>query len=1756
MLMKGFSYNQTHRNNHELEKFTLLSSSLLLIQMNPAMANQGIIEIDNTANANYTVEGQDAAFFSVKSNTVNAKAFTIPKYRIALTQPLTITVKPGDKVSWVNVLSNTGAYDATVDVKFTPPSTLSNLITYVDLNKNGIVDAGEMPLQPTVSMKAGEKIQLIVTALSSNSMKDGDKAAVKIDAVTQEDNTAKASATDDLIVVKPYIHFTDENYNHDSNQSPAGKPLYVEVSMSSCNASPTEIDYVWVNLLSKKTGDKLKVKGIETGKNTGKYRLSAQTEINANAINDLIIQTLDGDTIEAQAVSCESSTGTTQDITSESILTDTKIINDQSILSISKEANVKAVEVGDFVDYTINVKNVGQADTTNVQLKDDLPTGFTYVKNSVRVDGTKYMQDFTKSGKYMTLGLGKLNAGENKKITYRVLVSASALSGDGVNRAFATGTHSATNSATASPVATAKVEVSSGKLSSDGIIIGKVYADFNRDGIQQKDKNELGVAGVRLYLEDGTYVVTDSEGKYSLYGIKAKTHVIKVDRTTLPRGVELIEQSNRNMGDPASRFVDLKYGELHRADFAITDGMDEGSQSLIAELKKRSKLVETSNPALEQAIKKDLELEPYFNSNNDIEASGCKTDDVGIDGQISCNSVIYGGENTSINHNAKLQVKSIPPVKELEIEKALSTADDKRIEGVTDDADFLNLTDNQHVNAGKIRVQIKAPQGANTQLFVNDKLVDEKLIAKEVAWEKERISGFDYYAVPLDKGDNTLTIKSTDTTGKLVSTKSITIHAPDSLANIATRTQEKFIEADGVSEYQIVVSLKDTDNSLYGATTTVSLDSDIGTILLKDNDSNQAGIQTSINGGELLVPIKAPATPGKGNLIVKAGNLEKIVPLQFTPQLRPLIVAGVVDGVVSFNNLGSGLEKSSKNDGFEEELQSLSGNKNDSISTHGRAAFFLKGKVKGDYLLTLAYDSDKKGKDRLFRDIRPDEYYPVYGDASAKGFDAQTSSKLYVRLDKGRSFAMYGDIKTRVENDDGLSLGQYDRTLTGLKGHLENDKTKINLFAAEATSNQKVNETRGLGISGPYPIGANFDDVLVNSETVEVIIRDRNNPGVIISRQALSRYSDYEIDSLNRAIYLRAPIASQDLKGNPIYLRVTVEAEKTGDSYIVGGVSGSHQLTDKISIGASYVQSDDPSNKEKLASVNSVIKFNENLKLIAEAARYESDINVNSTASQINAGPLSGDTRGDATRVELTYKDGKHDGKVYYNKADAGFNSLSSPLTAGRTETGANFTSQLNNKTAIKAEALQTKDDTNGSKRQGASLSIERKLTDILTGELGVRYYDRESTAASTNYQAVPNTSSNPFNQTTRPSVSNTSDNFNGTTVRGKLTADLPKLNKSKVFVEYEQDINDTSRNAWSVGGETSLWGKGRLYARHELASSLLGDYGFDDNNERKSTTVGVDANYMKDGQMFSEYRLKDGISAREAEASIGLRNKWKVTDGVYVNTSLEHLESLEGKDNNTATAASLGLDYLASDKYKFTTRAEKRWGEQTNSLLNTIGFANKISDDITLLAKNNFSLQKDNIKDTERTLNRFQLGMAYRDYDSNIIDHLAKLEYRYDDNGLADNPYKKQTYIASLHSNYHPVRRWTFSGHYAGKYNKMVQDNTASDVMAHLISGRAMYDINERWNAGVQVGTMWTDENDDLRYLVGAEVGYSPMANLWLSLGYNLTGYKDDDIANSNENQQGAYLRLRFKFDEDLFKRNDPRKNTRLEPNQEVAVR
>ena len=113
---------------------------------------------------------------------------------------------------------------------------------------------------------------------------------------------------------------------------------------------------------------------------------------------------------------------------------------------------------------------------------------------------------------------------------------------------------------------------------------------------------------------------------------------------------------------------------------------------------------------------------------------------------------------------------------------------------------------------------------------------------------------------------------------------------------------------------------------------------------------------------------------------------------------------------------------------------------NNATSIDGRGAFYLKGKIRGDYLLTASADTQEQPLKNLFsnfmakdpnyllRRIDPDRYYPVYGDDSTVVDDAPTQGKFYVRIEKDGSSAMWGNFQTAWT---GTELTQYSRGLYG-----------------------------------------------------------------------------------------------------------------------------------------------------------------------------------------------------------------------------------------------------------------------------------------------------------------------------------------------------------------------------------------------------------------------------------------------------------------------------------------------------------------------------------------------------------------------------------------------------------------------------------------------------------------------------------------------------------------------------------------------------
>ena len=1336
-------------------------------------------------------------------------------------------------------------------------------------------------------------------------------------------------------------------------------------------------------------------------------------------------------------------------------------------MSVTKTASRPTAEIAESVGYTVVVRNVGNADLDSVDLQDTLPAGFAYLHASTTLDGTPAADPTVRRGGALTFAVPALAAGQSRTLRYRATIGPLALQGDGVNRAQA---HAALPFPVVSNVAAAAVQVQQGVFTDRAMVLGKVFADCNANGVQ--DDGESGVAGVRLFMEDGSFVVTDDKGQYSFYGIAPRTHVLKVDATTLPPGMTPLATSSRNAGDGASRFVDPHRGELHRADFAL-GGCSQAADAVIA-------LRANAGSELASALKLDFRADGAVLPAGDVRAQPA-TGLVGTTQGADGTRYVAIGQTTH-----KPAVPAVAP--EPTLAERLATLDDSLA--------FIDLRDGQALAATQATVRVKGSSQVQLTLLVDGQDIGAERIGTRVQDDARRVQARDYVGVPLPAGDHELTLVAKDGFGNVRGRVAIKVRAPGELARIDLELPKTGVPADGQTLVPVRLRLVDARGVPVTARTAVTLDTSAGEFDVDDLDPRAPGVQTFVEGGVADLALRAARAPGVAELRVTSGRVSAKGSVSFLPALRPMIAAGIVEGAFNLRKLGSNsIVPTASGDGFESQLNALAANGSGDNTTSGRAALFLKGKVLGSSLLTVGYDSAKEKDTALFRDIQPDRFYPVYGDASTKGFDAQSTGRLYVRLEHDKSFVLYGDFTTQGD-DPARQLGAYQRSLTGLKAHVDDGPVAGNAWVSQAASRQVVDELKADGTSGPFLLSHGLP--LDNSAKVEVIARDRNQPALIVRSTTLADFADYDIDELTGRLLLRAPVASFDADMNPQSIRVTYESASGGPSFVVAGADAKVKLGDKVAVGMALVLDRDPLDTMQMATVNAVFKPDEHTTLTVEGARTAHD--------------LTGD-RGDAQRVEFRHDDDKLKIQAQAAHTDATFENASSTIAKGRNEANLKASYQVDDKTRVVVDAASSGDATSGDRRNGLLVGVERGLDGGVKVEAGARHVqDRPGADA----------------------VDGSSGNTDTSTVRAKVSAPVPGVAKATAFVEAEQDVHDAGKRLLAVGGDYRLTPSSRVYVRQEVISSLTGQLDLDAAQHRNTTLVGIDSDVTHDSHLFSEYRVRDAIDGREAQAAMGLRNQLTLMPGLRLNTSFERVRALQGNQADDNLAVTAGVEYTASALTKASGRVELRESTGSRGALSTLGLAHKISDDWTLLGRNAFTLTESRTGGATQMQERFQLGVAYRDSKANRINGLARYEFKREDGGTDFE--RRAVHLVSSHADLQVARGFIVTGEYAAKRAVEFVDGRWIAGNAQLAGVRVTRDLGERWDVGLAARVLGNASLSQRATNLGGELGYRVVDNLWVSMGWNFSGFRDRDLADDNTTAAGAYVRMRFKFDESLF--------------------
>lgn len=367
----------------------------------------------------------------------------------------------------------------------------------------------------------------------------------------------------------------------------------------------------------------------------------------------------------------------------------------------------------------------------------------------------------------------------------------------------------------------------------------------------------------------------------------------------------------------------------------------------------------------------------------------------------------------------------------------------------------------------------------------------------------------------------------------------------------------------------------------------------------------------------------------------------------------------------------------------------------ESVYKKGRQAFYLKGKVKGEYLITAAADTDEEDLRNIFRNmgkqnarqilsnLNPDDYYPVYGDDSTMIEDAPTRGKFYVRVEKGDSHVLWGNYETRIGGTEflrmnrssyGASAGHKSSELTSFGERV----TEATLYAAQADTLSQVDEFLGTGGSAYF---LKRQNVIRGSEVVIVETRDQVT-GRLLERRYLVQGEDYRFNNLQGVVILNRPLSSTTgsdapirdgaLGGNRNYLIVQYEYEPLMgefDGYNYGGRI-QHWASDSLRLGVTAVDERNGDEKHRASGVDLRYRASENTFIEAEVAQssgqavsisrsFDGGLSMSKELLDRNVGNANAyriEGQIDLREMELSESNGRVG--AYFESRDAGFASL------------------------------------------------------------------------------------------------------------------------------------------------------------------------------------------------------------------------------------------------------------------------------------------------------------------------------------------------------------------------------------------------------------------------------------------------------------------------------------------------------------------
>ncbi|NNF07750.1 MAG: hypothetical protein HKN21_13385, partial [Candidatus Eisenbacteria bacterium] len=992
-----------------------------------------------------------------------------------------------------------------------------------------------------------------------------------------------------------------------------------------------------------------------------------------------------------------------------------------------------------------------------------------------------------------------------------------------------------------------------------------------------------------------------------------------------------------------------------------------------------------------------------------------------------------------------------------------------------------------------LKLMLKHDAAHKVKIAINGRETSALLFDNQVINLTKTVAVTTWRGLPLSEGDNLIVVQCFDENGEVQASTERTIHFASAPVRAELIKDRSVLTADGTTQPILAIRFLDKDGypAREGVVGTYEIDAPyvaqqaIDDLQDRPVVGNNRGLRFVVGpDGIAWIRLQPTTQSGEVTLRLPFPQWEQEVRAWLQPAPRDWILVGFAEGTVGYNTLSENVETIPDRGGDGE------------IYEDGQVSFFAKGQIKGEWLLTVALNSDRKpSREQLFRQIDPNAYYSLYADRTVQQYDAQSTGPLYVKLERAQFYALFGDFQTGMTVTE---LSRYNRVFRGFKTEYASPSANITGFVTDTRQGFAKEEIRGDGVSGPYALSAN--NLVLNSEHVYIETRDRFRTEIVTSRSTLARHLDYTIDYQAGTLTFREPVFSRDADLNPIFIVVDYETYTTAEASLNYGVRGELGTSNqRIRAGATYVHEEGGTAEGDLIGADAEVFLRAATRLRAELA-HSSRTRVEGKADAL------------AYLGELEHQSAIASGRLYYREQEEGFGFGQQNLTeAASRKFGAEAKSELGSRFNLKGLAYRHRNLSTDANRDVIESDLEL-IQEYVTLRSGFRFAQDKLEDGSLQISRQVTTGAN------------------------------SSLWKGRVDLRLQHDQSLDGANANQAYPTRTLFGASlkltddwKLFGEEELTHG--------DSGNTTISRVGLEAKPWAGSTVTSSVERQPGDAGSRLRSNFGLKQSLQLSEHWLVDGGLEHSNTtLTGSGDaifpNAPSPSGSGQDFVAffgggayQDVYwSASGRLEFRFTDSDDRVFVNLGATGEPKPGLGLGFSGRLSFASGS-NGNKRSEHALRLALAHRPREHNwtILDKLELHTLK--ETGTATDS-ESWRVVNNFGSNWR-FGRGQVSAQYGSKYARYELVGQDLSGYTDLLGAELRHDLSDIFDIGLRGQSLHGYKSGTMDYSAGVSLGMNVLENSWVSLGYNLLGFHDEDFSRASYTAQGPFLTFRLKFDQ-----------------------